>query len=93
MALRCVPVSVCLAVRPFARVDDTWLPTQTQYFVPSVHAQVSPLFDRHQTGMSSSQIGFIDFVVAPLYFTLRKMFPAPIEPLIRNMVCGVWRVA
>ena len=48
--------------------------------------QVSPLFDRCQTSLSQCQLGFIDFVVSPLFFTLHRIFIDPMESSVQNLV-------
>ena len=37
---------------------------------------VSPMFDRDTTSLPKSQVGFIEFIVGPLYSAMLKVFPA-----------------
>ena len=46
---------------------------------------VSPMMDRVTTNVPNMQIGFIEFVVFPLYDAFVRTFP-PLEPLIINLV-------
>ncbi|GMI11599.1 hypothetical protein TrRE_jg133, partial [Triparma retinervis] len=46
---------------------------------------ISPMMDRSTTNIFSMQVGFIEFVVFPLYDALIKTFPS-LEVLLRNMV-------
>ena len=41
----------------------------------------SPLCDRETTVIPNSQMGFIDFIVFPLYSTIFKLFPDGLQPL------------
>ena len=46
---------------------------------------VSNMFDRETTKIPSMQMGFIDFVVFPMFCSLIAIFPA-VEPAGRNLV-------
>lgn len=46
---------------------------------------ISPMMDRSTTNICSMQVGFIEFVVFPLYDALVKTFPS-LEVLLRNMI-------
>lgn len=46
---------------------------------------VSAMCDRDSTNIPTMQMGFIDFIIAPFYSTMIKLFPHCIEPLGENL--------
>jgi len=46
---------------------------------------VSPMCGRENASVPNMQLGFVDFIVAPLYLVLFKLFPQQLQPLARNL--------
>lgn len=46
---------------------------------------ISPMCDRSTTNIPTMQMGFIDFIIAPFYCTLFKLFPECIVPFAENL--------
>jgi hypothetical protein len=78
-------------VRPYSIFEQFSERVVAEFFAQgdeerSLDLTVTALFDRLQTGMTKCQLGFIDFIVAPLFFTLHRMFPSAMEPSAKNLV-------
>jgi hypothetical protein len=67
--------------KDFERVTYPWaVAVMSEFFEQgdqerSVNAPITPMNDRQSTVMAKCQIGFVDFVVAPLYEQLVKLCP------------------
>jgi hypothetical protein len=46
---------------------------------------ISPMCDRATTKIPGMQLGFIDFVIAPFYINLFKLFPVFLKPMAENL--------
>jgi cAMP-specific phosphodiesterase 4/calcium/calmodulin-dependent 3',5'-cyclic nucleotide phosphodiesterase len=51
----------------------------------SMGLPASPMCDRDTANIPNMQLGFIDFIVAPFFGTLFKIFPHAAHPLAQNL--------
>jgi cAMP-specific phosphodiesterase 4 len=77
-------------LKPFA-IYSKWVGKVTDEFFAQGDKEkelgmpVSPMCERSTTNIANMQLGFMDFIVAPWYLAMFKIFPSGLLPLAENI--------